>query len=266
MWVGPPTFIQAPLVWVGPPTFIQAPLVWVGPPTFIQAPLVWVGPPTFIQAPLVWVGPPTFIQAPLVFVLAYFDMVTVPHKMVGLERMLEHRGVGLQRFHISYSSLPLSLTLHPLHHPPLSPLTHTLSPSPLTFHPSITPHPLHHPPLSPLTHTLSPSPLTFQPSITPHPLHHPPLSPLTHTLSPSPSLHHPSHFIPRSPLTSTITLLSLSSSSRCSMGEWNEVNSYLHCIRGRVLVQCGRHHALHLHHQRATHRLHQTSHDEMRLG
>ena len=27
--------------------------------------------------------------------LAYFDMVTVPHKMVGLERMLDYRGVGL---------------------------------------------------------------------------------------------------------------------------------------------------------------------------
>ena len=26
-------------------------------------------------------------------------MVTVPHKMVGLERMLDYRGVGLQRFH-----------------------------------------------------------------------------------------------------------------------------------------------------------------------
>ena len=26
-------------------------------------------------------------------------MVTVPHKMVGLERMSDYRGVGLQRFH-----------------------------------------------------------------------------------------------------------------------------------------------------------------------
>ena len=26
-------------------------------------------------------------------------MVTVPHKMVGSERMLDYRGVGLQRFH-----------------------------------------------------------------------------------------------------------------------------------------------------------------------
>ena len=31
--------------------------------------------------------------------LAYFSMVTVPpHEMVGLERMLDYRGVGLQRF------------------------------------------------------------------------------------------------------------------------------------------------------------------------
>ena len=26
-------------------------------------------------------------------------MVTVPHKMVGLERMSDYRGVGLERFH-----------------------------------------------------------------------------------------------------------------------------------------------------------------------
>ena len=26
-------------------------------------------------------------------------MVTVPHEMVGLERMLDYRGVGLERFH-----------------------------------------------------------------------------------------------------------------------------------------------------------------------
>ena len=29
----------------------------------------------------------------------YLNMVIVPHKMVGLERMLDYRGVGLQRFH-----------------------------------------------------------------------------------------------------------------------------------------------------------------------
>ena len=30
--------------------------------------------------------------------LPYFSMVTVPHEMVGLERMLDYRGVGLERF------------------------------------------------------------------------------------------------------------------------------------------------------------------------
>ena len=31
--------------------------------------------------------------------LPYISMVTAPHKMVGLERMSDYRGVGLQRFH-----------------------------------------------------------------------------------------------------------------------------------------------------------------------
>ena len=31
--------------------------------------------------------------------LPYLSMVTVPHIMVGLERMLDYRGVGLGRFH-----------------------------------------------------------------------------------------------------------------------------------------------------------------------
>ena len=31
--------------------------------------------------------------------LPYLSMVTVPHIMVGLERMLDYRGVGLARFH-----------------------------------------------------------------------------------------------------------------------------------------------------------------------
>ena len=31
--------------------------------------------------------------------LPYLCMVTVPHLMVGLERMLDYRGVGLVRFH-----------------------------------------------------------------------------------------------------------------------------------------------------------------------
>ena len=31
--------------------------------------------------------------------LPYLSMVTVPHIMVRLERMLDYRGVGLERFH-----------------------------------------------------------------------------------------------------------------------------------------------------------------------
>ena len=31
--------------------------------------------------------------------LPYFNMVTVPHKTVGLERMSNYRGVGIERFH-----------------------------------------------------------------------------------------------------------------------------------------------------------------------
>ena len=31
--------------------------------------------------------------------LPYLCMVIVPHIMVGLERMLDYRGVGLERFH-----------------------------------------------------------------------------------------------------------------------------------------------------------------------
>ena len=30
--------------------------------------------------------------------LPYFNVVTVPHNMVGLERMSDYRGVGLERF------------------------------------------------------------------------------------------------------------------------------------------------------------------------
>ena len=33
------------------------------------------------------------------YLLPYSCMVTVPHIMVGLERMLDYRGVGLERFH-----------------------------------------------------------------------------------------------------------------------------------------------------------------------
>ena len=34
--------------------------------------------------------------------LPYLCMVTVPHIMVGLERMLDYRGVGLAKFHCMY--------------------------------------------------------------------------------------------------------------------------------------------------------------------
>ena len=34
--------------------------------------------------------------------LSYLCMVTVPHIMVGLERMLDYRSVGLERFHCTY--------------------------------------------------------------------------------------------------------------------------------------------------------------------
>ena len=34
--------------------------------------------------------------------LPYLNMVTVPHIMVRLERMLDYRGVGLERFHCIY--------------------------------------------------------------------------------------------------------------------------------------------------------------------
>ena len=35
--------------------------------------------------------------------LPYICMVTVPHIMVRLERMLDYRGVGLGRFHCIYN-------------------------------------------------------------------------------------------------------------------------------------------------------------------
>ena len=33
------------------------------------------------------------------YLLPYLSLVTVPHIMVELERMLDYRGVGLERFH-----------------------------------------------------------------------------------------------------------------------------------------------------------------------
>ena len=43
--------------------------------------------------------------------LPYLCMVTVPHIMVGLERMLDYRGVGLARFHCSIVYLYIESTL-----------------------------------------------------------------------------------------------------------------------------------------------------------
>ena len=37
--------------------------------------------------------------------LPYIGMVTVPHIMVGLERMLDYRGVRLERFHCICNSI-----------------------------------------------------------------------------------------------------------------------------------------------------------------
>ena len=49
--------------------------------------------------------------------LPYICMVTVPHIMVGLERMMDYRGVGLARFHCSMIAesanyLPISIIDH----------------------------------------------------------------------------------------------------------------------------------------------------------
>ena len=38
----------------------------------------------------------------------YLCMVTVPHIMVGLERMLDYRGVRLARFHCMYYAIVVS--------------------------------------------------------------------------------------------------------------------------------------------------------------
>ena len=45
--------------------------------------------------------------------LPYLSMATVPHIMVELERMLDYRGVGLERFHCTVK-LQLILTLKPV--------------------------------------------------------------------------------------------------------------------------------------------------------
>ena len=36
-------------------------------------------------------------------------MVTVPHEVVGLERMSDYRGAGLQRFHCAVFSIVITL-------------------------------------------------------------------------------------------------------------------------------------------------------------
>ena len=41
--------------------------------------------------------------------LPYLCMVTVPHIMVGLERMLDYRGVGLERFHCNCNCHPIAI-------------------------------------------------------------------------------------------------------------------------------------------------------------
>ena len=43
--------------------------------------------------------------------LPYLCMVTVPRIMVGLERMLDYRGVGLERFHCTYVHTSLFVIL-----------------------------------------------------------------------------------------------------------------------------------------------------------
>ena len=45
--------------------------------------------------------------------LPYLCMVTVPHIMVGLERMLDYRGVGLERFHCIY--IFSTFIIYPIH-------------------------------------------------------------------------------------------------------------------------------------------------------
>ena len=43
--------------------------------------------------------------------LPYLCMVTVPHIMVGLERMLDYRGVGLARFHCMCTIVYVQITV-----------------------------------------------------------------------------------------------------------------------------------------------------------
>ena len=66
------------------------------------------------------------------WLIAYFSMATVPHKMVGLERMSDYRGVGIQRFHWTHKTM-FPVTVPKSHFPPPHP-------SPLGWH-HILPHP-----------------------------------------------------------------------------------------------------------------------------
>ena len=45
-------------------------------------------------------------------ILLYLCMVTVPHIMVGLERMLNYRGVGLARFHCNMDEVDTNIILY----------------------------------------------------------------------------------------------------------------------------------------------------------
>ena len=47
--------------------------------------------------------------------LPYLCMVTVPHIMVGLERMLDYRGVRLARFHCKYIRIQHRMLQHSFH-------------------------------------------------------------------------------------------------------------------------------------------------------
>ena len=42
------------------------------------------------------------------YLLPYLCMVTVPHIMVRLERMLDYRGVGLERFHCTCITISIT--------------------------------------------------------------------------------------------------------------------------------------------------------------
>ena len=50
------------------------------------------------------------------WLLPYLCMVTVPHIMVGLERMLDYRGVGLARSHCTEKSCTKPLYPLPFNH------------------------------------------------------------------------------------------------------------------------------------------------------